>query len=83
MYSLSILLMSIVLQRISNPRHFVRNISRKMSLSRKELIAQKLPLRGKIKKVLSGAQVYLLEQRARNAHDQNELVPFRSSEVVW
>ena len=36
------------------------------------LIAQELLLRGKIKKVLSRAQVCSLEQRTRNAHDQNE-----------
>ena len=38
----------------------------------KGIIAQKLLLRDKIKKVLSHAHVHLLEQRARNAHDQNE-----------
>ena len=43
-----------------------------MSLRRKELITQKLQLRGKIKKVLSRAYVCSLEQRARDAHDQNE-----------
>ena len=43
-----------------------------MSLARKELIAQKLLLRGEIKKVLSRAHLCSLEQRARNAHDQNE-----------
>ena len=43
-----------------------------MSLKRKEIIAQKLLLRGKIKKVLSCAHMYSLEQRARNPHDQNE-----------
>ena len=42
-----------------------------MSLRRKELIAQKLLLRGKITKVLSHAHVCSLKQRARNAHDQN------------
>ena len=35
-------------------------------------MAQKLLLCGKIKKVLSRAHVCSLEQRARNAHDQNE-----------
>ena len=43
-----------------------------MSLWRKELIAQKLLLRGRIEKVLFRAHVCLLEQRAKNAHDQNE-----------
>ena len=45
-----------------------------MSLGRKELIAQKLLLRGKIKKVLEKSRTHVcsLEQRARNAHDQNE-----------
>ena len=36
------------------------------------LIAQKSLLRSKIKKVLCRAHVRSLEQRARNAHDQNE-----------
>ena len=64
--------MCILLQRISNPRDFVQYIGGKMSIRRKELIAQKLILRGKIKKVLSRAHVCSLEQRASNAHDQNE-----------
>ena len=72
LYSLFILVMCILLQRIINPNDFVKYISGKMSLQRKELIAQKLPLRGKIKKVLSRVHVCSLEQRARNAHDQNE-----------
>ena len=33
---------------------------------------EKLLLCGKVKKVLSCAHVYSLEQRARNPHDQNE-----------
>ena len=65
MYSMFIL-------AVCNPRDFVKYISGKMSLSRKELIAQKLLLRGKIKKVLSRLHVCSLEQRARNAHDQNQ-----------
>ena len=64
--------MCILLQRISNPRDFVKYIGGKMSLRRKELLAQKLLLRGKTKKVLSRAHVCSLEQRARKAHDQNE-----------
>ena len=63
--------MCILLQRISNPSDFVKYISGNMSLWRKELIAQLL-LRSKIKKVLSHAHVCSLEQRARNAHGQNE-----------
>ena len=43
-----------------------------MGLSRKELIAQKLLLRGKKKKVISSAHVCSLEERAKNAHDQDE-----------
>ena len=43
-----------------------------MSLRWKEIIAQNLLLRDKMKKVLSRAHVRSLEQRARNAHDQNE-----------
>ena len=43
-----------------------------MILWRKELIAQKLLLRGKIKKVLSRAHVCSMEQKATNAHDQHE-----------
>ena len=43
-----------------------------MSLSRKELIAQKLLLYGKTKKVLSHAHACSLEQTARKTHDQNE-----------
>ena len=39
---------------------------------RGSLVAQKLLLCGKIKKVLSHANVCSLEQRARNVHDQNE-----------
>ena len=35
-------------------------------------MAQKVLLRGKVKKVLSRAHVCLLEQRARNPHDQSE-----------
>ena len=72
LYSLLILIMCIRLQRNSNPRDFVKYISAKISLGRIELIAQKLLLRGKIKKVLSRLEVCSLEQRARNAHDQNE-----------
>ena len=64
--------MCILLQRISNPCDFVKYISGKMSLRRKKLVAQNLLLRGKIKKVLSLANVCSLEQKARNAHDQNE-----------
>ena len=71
-YILFILVMCILLQRSSNSRDFVKCISGKMSLSRKELIARKLLLRGKIKKVLSHAHVCSLEQRAGNAHDQNK-----------
>ena len=37
-----------------------------------ESLKKKLLLRGKIKKVFSRALVCSLEQRARNAHDQNE-----------
>ena len=73
-HSLFILVMSILLQRISNPRDFVKYSDRKMSFWRKGLIAQKLLLHGKIKKVLSRAQMCSLEQRARNAHDQNEQI---------
>ena len=43
-----------------------------MSPQRKELIAQNLLFRGKIKNVLSHAHVCSLEQAARTAHDQNE-----------
>ena len=68
--------MCIFLQRISNPLDSVKYISGKMSLAlKRELIAQKLLLGGKvkqIKEVLSRACVCSLEQRARNAHDQNE-----------
>ena len=64
--------MCILLQRISNPRDFVEYISGKMSLWRKESIAQKLLLRGKIKRVLTPAHVCSLEQRTGNANDQNE-----------
>ena len=42
--------MCILLQRISNQRDFVKYISGKMGLRRKGLIAQKLLLRGRIKK---------------------------------
>ena len=38
----------------------------------KGLNCSKLLLRGKKKKVLSHAHVRSLEQRAKNAHDQNE-----------
>ena len=71
-YSVFVLVMCILLQRISNPSDFVKYISKKMSLWRKELISDNLLLRGKIKKVLSHPQVCSLEQRARNAHDHNE-----------
>ena len=37
-----------------------------------KLIARKLLLLGKIKKVRSRVHVRSLEQRARNAHDQSE-----------
>ena len=47
-------------------------LAEKWAFEKKELIAQKLLLHGKIKKVLSRAHVCSLEQRARNAHDQNE-----------
>ena len=64
--------MCILLQRISNPRDFVKYSNGQVSLQRKELIVHKLLLHGKIKKVLSRAHVCSLEQRARKAHDQNE-----------
>ena len=74
--------MRILLQRFSNPRDFVKYVRGKMSLGIKELIAQKLLLRGKIKKVLSRAHLCSLEQRARNEHDQHEqtLLPNEVSE---
>ena len=50
----------------------MKHISGKVSIRLKELSAQKLLLRGKIKKMLSRAHVRSLEQRARNADDQNE-----------
>ena len=58
-YSLFILVMCILLQRISNPRDFVRYISGNMCLSWKELIAQNLLLRGMIKKVLFHASIFV------------------------
>ena len=64
--------MCILLQHISNPRDFVKHISGKMNLRRKELIAKKLLLH-KMKKVLSSAYLCSLGQRSRNAHDLNEL----------
>ena len=64
--------MCILFQCISNPHDFVKSISGRMSLSSKELIVQKLLLCDKIKEVLSCAHMRSLEQRARNAHDQNE-----------
>ena len=63
--------MCILLQHISNPSDFVKYISRKMSLYRKEVITQQFLSRGKIKKVLSFAHG---KQRARNAHDQNKQI---------
>ena len=74
--------MCILFQRITDdPCDFVKDISRKMSLWRKELIAQKLLLRDKVKKELSRTHVCSLMQRARNAHDQIEqtlqLVPLQ------
>ena len=71
--------MCILLQSISKPRDFVKYIGGKMGLSRKELIAQKLLLRGKIKKVISSAHVCSLEERAKNAHDQDE----QTLTLVW
>ena len=72
-YSLFILVMCILLQRISNPRDFVKYIGRKMSLQRKELTVQKLLFRGKIKKVLPvHLCVHWSKLRTRNSHDQNE-----------
>ena len=44
----------------------------KITSERTSLIAQKLLLHGEITKVLSQAHVCLLEQIARNAHDQSE-----------
>ena len=67
-----ILVMCILFKRISNTHDFCETHQREMSIRQKKLVAQKLLLRGKIKKVLSRAHVRLLEQRARNAHDQNE-----------
>ena len=52
-YSLFILVMSIIFQCISNNRDFVKFISRKMTLSWKESVAQKTLLLVKMKKVLS------------------------------
>ena len=72
MYSLFMLVMWILLQCISNPRDFVKYISGKMRLGRKEIIAQKLLLRVMIKKVFSRAHVCSLDEKPRNAHDQNE-----------
>ena len=80
-YSLFILVMCILLQLISNPLDFVKYLYGKMSLLRKELIAQKL-LHGKIKKVFSRAHVCSLEQRARNAHDQNEQILLSSLHLL-
>ena len=51
--SLIILVMCILLQRISNPRDFVKYVSDSV----KKRIAKKLLLCGKVKKVLSHAQV--------------------------
>ena len=81
MYSLVILVMCILLQRVSNPRDFVKYISGNMSLCRKQLIAQKLLLRGKTKKVLSPAHMCSLKLRAWNAHDQNEQTLLNLSSV--
>ena len=79
--------MCILFLRISGPRDFVKHISGKLSLRWKELIAQKLLLRGKIKKVLSRAHVRSLEQRAWNTHDQSEqtlvLNTFKEAEKWW
>ena len=69
--SLFILVMCIPFLHISGPRDFIKHISGKMSLSWKELIAQKSLLHGKIKKMISRAHVRSLEQKARNAHDQS------------
>ena len=81
-YSPFILVISILLQRTINPRDFMKYISGKVSLRRKDLIAQKLLLRDKIKKVLSRAHVCSQEQRARNAHNQNEQTLLLSKFVV-
>ena len=70
LYSMFILVMCILLQRISNPSDFVKYIGGKISLWRlKDIIAQKLLLRGKLKKVPSRAHVCSLDQKARNPHD--------------
>ena len=79
-YSMFILAMCILLQYISNTFDFVKYIRGKMGLWRKELIAIKLLLRGKI---LSLAYVCLLEQRARNTHGQNEQTSFPSCCATW
>ena len=53
-------------------------------MKKRILIAQKLLLRGKIKNVLSRAHVCsLLEQRARNAHDQIEQTLHRGMLSTW
>ena len=52
-----------------------------MILRRKELIAQELLSRGKIKKVLSCTHVCSLEHIAGNAHDQNEQTLKRASKL--
>ena len=70
--SLFTLVMCIPFLRISSPRNFVKCTGEKSRFWRKKLIARKLLLPGKIKKVLSRANVRSLERRARNAHDQSE-----------
>ena len=50
----------------------MKRISGESEPLRKELIAQKLLLHGKIKKVLSRAHLRSLKQKATNALDQNE-----------
>ena len=71
-YSLFILIMCIPFLGIGSPRDFVKCISEKLGLWTKKLIALKLSLRGKIKKVLSRAHVRSLKQRAWNVHDDSE-----------
>ena len=70
-YSLFILVMYILLQRIINPLDFVKYIKGKNWPLKKRINCSKITIAWQ-DKVLSRAHVRSLEQRARNAQDHNE-----------
>ena len=68
-YSRLILVMCILFQRMNNPHDFVKRENEPLM---KRINCSNITIAWLNKKVLSRAHVRLQEQRAKNAHDQNE-----------